>query len=77
MDAQPKNREGKIVRAQVVPWEGGRLYAVAYEFEKRFRGAFQVGSEDLAQEIAQELIGKDEAYLEREQRRAHVRLKGD
>jgi len=54
MDAQPKKPEGKIARARVIPRERGTLFAVAYEFEKRFRVAFRVGSEKRAQQIAQD-----------------------
>jgi hypothetical protein len=71
---EPNKPEGRIVSAQAIPWERGTLFAVAYEFEKRFRGAFQVGSQSLAEKLAYELVGKDHEYLENEIRRAHERL---
>jgi hypothetical protein len=44
-------RAGKIVSARVVPWEGS-LNGVAHELNKRFRGMFPVGSENVAAEAA-------------------------
>jgi hypothetical protein len=51
-----------VTKAEVIPWEGPRFFAVRYEIEGR-SVAFAVGSREEAEAIARQLIGKDETAL--------------